>query len=54
MSSRLALTLCRVLLCRYFDNDCISIANGGVPETQALLRERYDHIFFTGSPAVGA
>lgn len=27
--------------------------NGGVAETTELLKERFDHIFYTGSPAVG-
>ena len=27
--------------------------NGGVPETTELLKERFDKIFFTGSPSVG-
>jgi aldehyde dehydrogenase (NAD+) len=26
---------------------------GGVPETTALLKERFDYIFYTGSTAVG-
>ena len=27
--------------------------NGGVPETTALLAERFDYIFYTGSTQVG-
>lgn len=26
---------------------------GGIPETQELLKERFDHIFYTGSSTVG-
>ena len=33
--------------------ECIQVVNGGVPETTALLTERFDHIFYTGSSAVG-
>ncbi|CEJ61013.1 Putative Aldehyde dehydrogenase [Penicillium brasilianum] len=32
---------------------CYSIVQGGVPETQALLSERWDKIFFTGGANVG-
>lgn len=27
--------------------------NGGVPETTALLQERFDYIFYTGNNVVG-
>jgi aldehyde dehydrogenase (NAD+) len=30
-----------------------SVVDGGIPATQALLRERFDFIFFTGSERVG-
>jgi len=36
-----------------FDPAHVSVVEGAVPETQALLEERFDHIFFTGSTAVG-
>ena len=29
------------------------VVTGGVPETQELLRQRFDHIFYTGSSTVG-
>lgn len=29
------------------------MVTGGVPETQELLRQRFDHIFYTGNGAVG-
>lgn len=41
------------LLPRYLDSDCIRIVEGGVPETTALLEQKYDHVFFTGSTRVG-
>jgi len=28
------------------------VINGGVPETTELLKERFDYIFYTGSPQV--
>jgi aldehyde dehydrogenase (NAD+) len=41
------------LLPRYVDPDAVAVVEGGVDETTALLAERWDHIFFTGSTAVG-
>jgi aldehyde dehydrogenase (NAD+) len=41
------------LVPQYLDRDCVAIVEGGVPETQALLTERFDHIFYTGSGRVG-
>ncbi|MGK2948027.1 MAG: aldehyde dehydrogenase family protein [Acidimicrobiales bacterium] len=41
------------LLPRYVDPEAITVVEGGVDETTALLAERWDHIFFTGSTAVG-
>jgi len=41
------------LLARYVDNDAVIVVEGGVDDTTALLAERWDHIFFTGSTAVG-
>ena len=38
---------------RYFEPDVLAVVQGGVPETTALLAEQFDHIFFTGSSAVG-
>ncbi len=29
------------------------VVAGGVPETQELLKQRFDHIFYTGSSMVG-
>ena len=33
--------------------DLVHVALGGVEVAQALLEQPFDHIFFTGSPAVG-
>ncbi|WP_202613707.1 aldehyde dehydrogenase family protein [Ornithinimicrobium cerasi] len=41
------------LVGRHLPADAVQVVTGGVPETTALLRERWDHIFFTGSSAVG-
>ncbi|PTU18216.1 hypothetical protein P175DRAFT_0354546 [Aspergillus ochraceoroseus IBT 24754] len=35
------------------DPSCYTIIQGGIPETQALLAERWDKIFFTGGATVG-
>ncbi len=40
------------ILPHYLDSECIAVVEGGVPETQALLGERFDHIFYTGNGAV--
>jgi aldehyde dehydrogenase (NAD+) len=37
----------------YVDGDAVRVIEGGVPETTALLAERFDHIFYTGNGAVG-
>jgi len=41
------------LLPRYLDREAFAVVEGGVPETSALLEERFDKIFFTGSSRVG-
>jgi aldehyde dehydrogenase (NAD+) len=41
------------LVPRYLDPECIALVEGGVPETTALLAERFDHIFYTGNGSVG-
>ena len=41
------------LVREYFAEDFISVANGGPEVAEALLRERFDKIFFTGSTRVG-
>lgn len=50
-------TNCAVLLERlineYLDTSCIKVVQGSEPETTALLKERWDHIFYTGNGHVG-
>jgi aldehyde dehydrogenase (NAD+) len=41
------------LVPRYLDPDAVTIVEGGVPEAKALLSQPWDHVFFTGSTAVG-
>jgi aldehyde dehydrogenase (NAD+) len=41
------------LLPQYLDPECFAVFEGGPAETEALLAERFDHIFFTGSTRVG-
>jgi aldehyde dehydrogenase (NAD+) len=36
-----------------FEEDEVAIVEGDAKVAEALLRKRFDHIFFTGSPAVG-
>jgi len=37
------------LVPEYLDPDCIAVVQGGVDETSTLLRERFDHILYTGN-----
>ncbi len=41
------------ILATSVDPSCYRVINGGIPETQALLAEKWDKIFFTGSANVG-
>ena len=41
------------LIPEYLDPECIAVVEGGIPETTALLAERWDHIFYTGNGTVG-
>ncbi len=41
------------LVPRYLDTSAVQVVEGGVPETSALLEQRFDHIFFTGSGPIG-
>jgi aldehyde dehydrogenase (NAD+) len=45
-------TLAR-LIAKHLDGRAVAVVEGGVDETTALLRERFDHIFYTGSARVG-
>jgi aldehyde dehydrogenase (NAD+) len=41
------------LVPRFLDPDAVAIVEGAVPETRALLAERWDHVFYTGNGRVG-
>nr|XP_004669119.1 aldehyde dehydrogenase family 3 member A2 isoform X1 [Jaculus jaculus] len=41
------------LLPQYLDQDLYAVINGGVEETTELLKQRFDHILYTGNTAVG-
>ncbi|XP_056613295.1 aldehyde dehydrogenase family 3 member A2a [Triplophysa dalaica] len=41
------------LLRHYLDPEMYPVVTGGVPETQELLKQRFDHIFYTGNSTVG-
>nr|AMJ39513.1 aldehyde dehydrogenase 3I1 isoform [Bixa orellana] len=41
------------LLAEYLDNSTIRVIEGAVPETTALLEQKWDKIFFTGGGRVG-
>nr|MBV6629327.1 aldehyde dehydrogenase family protein [Oceanococcus sp. HetDA_MAG_MS8] len=43
----------RELIAATFDESEVAVVEGAVEETTALLEMPFDHIFFTGSPAVG-
>ncbi|XP_040465559.1 aldehyde dehydrogenase family 3 member B1-like isoform X6 [Falco naumanni] len=38
---------------RYLDKDCFAVVTAGTEETTRLLENKFDYIFFTGSPSVG-
>jgi aldehyde dehydrogenase (NAD+) len=41
------------LLPEYLDESVVQVVTGAVPETTALLEQRWDHIFYTGNGTVG-
>jgi len=41
------------LAAEYLDPDAIVFVEGGIPESTALLEQRWDHILYTGNGAVG-
>ncbi|KAF9955993.1 aldehyde dehydrogenase 3, member A2, partial [Modicella reniformis] len=41
------------LLPKYMDPSVVSVVNGSVEETTVLLKERFDHIFYTGGTEIG-
>jgi aldehyde dehydrogenase (NAD+) len=46
-------TLLATRLPQYLDPSTVAVVEGGVAETTALLKERFDHVFYTGNGAVG-
>jgi aldehyde dehydrogenase (NAD+) len=52
VSMHTSATLAR-LVPEYLDAECVAIVEGGVDETQALLAQQFDHIFYTGNGQVG-
>lgn len=45
-------TLAR-LIPQFLDPTAVAVVEGGIPETTALLDQRWDHIFYTGNGTVG-
>ncbi|MBS3822653.1 MAG: aldehyde dehydrogenase family protein [Wenzhouxiangellaceae bacterium] len=41
------------LLPKYLDREAFAVVEGAVPETTALLEQKWDHVFYTGGAAVG-
>jgi aldehyde dehydrogenase (NAD+) len=41
------------LLAELFNEDEVAVVEGGARTAEVLLRKKWDHIFFTGSPAIG-
>ncbi|MFT6270459.1 MAG: aldehyde dehydrogenase (NAD+) [Alphaproteobacteria bacterium] len=41
------------LIPKYLDNDLFSVIEGAVGETTELLKQKFNHIFYTGGEAVG-
>merc|ERR1712232_1106397 len=41
------------LIEKYMDPECFKVVHGAVSETTALLKEHWDHIFYTGNGHVG-
>uniref|UniRef100_A0A8C9E6W1 Aldehyde dehydrogenase, dimeric NADP-preferring n=1 Tax=Phocoena sinus TaxID=42100 RepID=A0A8C9E6W1_PHOSS len=46
-------SLLATILPQYLDKDLYPVISGGVPETTEVLKERFDHILYTGSTGVG-
>ena len=45
-------SLFQELVEKYLDREAFSVIQGGADETTVLLKERFDHIFYTGNTAV--
>ena len=46
-------TICKEIIETVFDKKHVAVIEGGIPESQQLLAQRWDYIFFTGSVPVG-
>ncbi|HEX5661152.1 MAG TPA: aldehyde dehydrogenase family protein [Polyangiales bacterium] len=46
-------TLLARLCAQYLDRRALTVIEGGIPETTALLAQKFDHIFYTGNGTVG-
>ncbi len=46
-------TICKEIIEAVFDKKHVAVVEGGIPESQQLLAQRWDYIFFTGSVPVG-
>ena len=51
IAAEVAVTLERIIP-RYLDTKAVTVVNGAVRETTALLKERWDYIFYTGNSVV--
>ncbi|XP_029783794.1 aldehyde dehydrogenase, dimeric NADP-preferring [Suricata suricatta] len=45
--------LLATIIPQYLDRDLYPVINGGISETTEVLKERFDHILYTGNTAVG-
>jgi aldehyde dehydrogenase (NAD+) len=52
LAAHTSATLAR-LVPQYLDPDGVAIVEGGVAETESLLEQRFDHVFYTGNGRVG-
>jgi len=48
-----AATILNETLTKTFPKEIVAVVEGDAKVSSALLEERYDHIFYTGSPAIG-
>ncbi|CAL9126362.1 unnamed protein product [Musa textilis] len=46
-------SLFATILPKYTDNSCVKVVEGSIPETTALLEQKWDKIFYTGNGKVG-
>lgn len=46
-------TVINKIISKTFNPEYIKVVEGGVEETTLILEQKFDHIFFTGSPTVG-